>query len=259
MAASLPATCRRVILFDLDNTLYSFDRTNIHKMLRQNIHDVVRGALKLDDDAAAALENDYYARYGTTCCGLLNNHPELDIPDLCEKIHAVDIATAIPKPDAAIGAMLKELGRDGWDMWVFTNGEGGYAMRVLEAMGIKDAFRKPGGDAGENDRTNPCNGYKVIDCWQQWNATDKKNKPSVEAFAFASATANCDGADAVVVMVEDSLANLKVPAQRNWTPVWIGYGQALPEQAAADIAGCHTLAAVTDLPELLRSLHGSSN
>ena len=270
MTSTTATTQRRVVLFDLDNTLYTFAATGIAPLLLDNIRDVVHRALSPAGgtrDEALAIEADYYKRYGIAAKGLVDHHG-CDAVETCRDIHDIDVDACIPIPDPSIAEMLAAVVADGWEIWVFTNGELHYALRVLTALGVKEMFRRPAHEEddhvahpGEVTGQATCE-YRVIDCFTQWHGTAPEtcNKPHDAAFVAAAVLANADAAGCehpekpLIVMVEDSIANLRAPAALGWTPVWVGHG-ATPPSTEHEF---HHLEAITGLPALLRELHGTA-
>ncbi len=123
----------RAWVFDLDNTLYP-PAAALFAQMQPRITAFVGRALGLTEAEADALRDDYWRRYGTTLRGLMAEHG-MDPADYLGFVHDLDFSVLSPDPDLAsrIAALP---GR----RIVFTNGDAGYAGRVLAARGLAGAF-----------------------------------------------------------------------------------------------------------------------
>jgi pyrimidine 5'-nucleotidase len=243
-AAAAPAAApgsKGYIFFDLDNTLYSFAKTNIDKKMSSNIIDYVTKFCGMSPEDAISKTNQYYAEYGLTIAGLVRHH-HVDPEHYCRYVHNVGVDEVIER-DVALVEMMRSLQADGWNLWVLTNAVMGFALDVLKKLGVYDFFVD-----GEE--------LKVLDCFAQWEqgrgdaVALQTAKPSCSSYEFAMRRSGATPAD-VMVMVEDSLANLKVPQRLGWVPVWIGYGKELPDPANQEY---HVLNEVHALPTLLHNV-----
>jgi putative hydrolase of the HAD superfamily len=116
-------------IFDLDNTLYRAD-TDLFAQIDMRMGAYVARLLDLAPDEAKRLQKAYYRDHGTTLNGLINLH-DVDPEDFLEDVHAIDLSAL--EPDPALNAAIARLpGR----RFVFTNGCGNYAARVLERIGL---------------------------------------------------------------------------------------------------------------------------
>ncbi|NBR53207.1 MAG: pyrimidine 5'-nucleotidase [Rhodobacteraceae bacterium] len=96
--------------------------------------DFVQRALGVDRAEADRLRASYWARYGTTLAGLMNEHGVDPGPYLYE-VHEIDLSHL--DPDPALAAAIQRLpGR----RIVYTNGSRPYAERVLAARGLTGIF-----------------------------------------------------------------------------------------------------------------------
>jgi putative hydrolase of the HAD superfamily len=221
------------IVFDLDNTLYSFGQTGLHVQLRQNILEHVMKALNLDSDAAEKLSHDYYTNYGLTARGLKMHHPDVCIDSYLRAVHDID-HTRLPRDDP-LREMLIALAKSGWELWVMTNGTTKHAEDTLARIGVVDLFEG-----------------RIYDCVDQWEASKPEvhNKPEVESFAhFAKHVKQLP--DEPMVMVEDSMINLHGPARLGWKCVWISHGAAAPANAEPSAI---VLRSVYELPQVLADI-----
>jgi putative hydrolase of the HAD superfamily len=122
-----------VWLFDLDNTLYP-PETAFMGLIEARMTDFVAQHIGLSHDEAHALQKRYYRELGTTLAGLMAHHgvrPE----DYLDHVHNVPLDSLTPDPELA-AAIHRLPGR----RLVFTNGDERHAGRVLDHLGLADAF-----------------------------------------------------------------------------------------------------------------------
>ena len=77
-----------VWLFDLDNTLHNAD-AGIFYIINRAMTDYMAQRLKLSEEAASDLRQDYWHRYGATLAGLQIHHPEIDIREFLRESHPI--------------------------------------------------------------------------------------------------------------------------------------------------------------------------
>ena len=75
-----------VWLFDLDNTLHNAE-AGIFYIINRAMTEYMTGRLKLSEEAASHLRQDYWHRYGATLAGLQIHHPEVDIDEFLRESH----------------------------------------------------------------------------------------------------------------------------------------------------------------------------
>ena len=230
------------IFFDLDNTLYSYEATGLHIAMRKHIDSYFAKHLDIPDAEAAELANTYYHKYGLAGLGLLNHHADkVDIEDYLAYVHDELPVDETLKADPALAATLTKLGGDGWESWIFTNSTIRHARRCLKALGVHEAFVTADGveriveidTMWKGTREMACTGNKAV------------NKPDAGAYDVMAAVSGLKEGEKAV-MVEDSPANLAVPKQRGWVPVWIGHGSAKVPAAVTD-AGYVVINAIDEL------------
>ena len=122
-----------VWLFDLDNTLYP-PGTGFMGLIEARMTAFVARHVGLSHDDAHTLQKRYYRELGTTLAGLMAHHgvrPE----DYLDQVHDVPLDSLTPDPDL-IAAIHRLPGR----RLVFTNGDQRHAGRVLNHLGLADAF-----------------------------------------------------------------------------------------------------------------------
>ncbi|HWA70047.1 MAG TPA: pyrimidine 5'-nucleotidase [Rhizomicrobium sp.] len=177
-------------IFDLDNTLYRADN-GIFAQIESRMTDYVERFLRLPRDAARAVQKDLYRQYGTTLNGLMREH-QVDAEDYLAYVHDIELHDL--GPDAALKAALARLpGR----RFVFTNGCANHAARILDRIGLSQAF-----DA-------------VWDIRSMAFAP----KPQPQAYASVMAVAGVDGPKAA--MFDDIARNLVPARAAGMTTVWL--------------------------------------
>lgn len=72
-------------LFDLDNTLHNAE-AGIFYIINRAMTEYMAGRLKLSEEGASQLRQEYWHRYGATLAGLQIHHPEIDIDEFCVKV-----------------------------------------------------------------------------------------------------------------------------------------------------------------------------
>ena len=126
---------RTVWLFDLDNTLHDAG-AYVFGALHQAMGDYTAAALQIDADQAQALNHGYWHRYGATLLGLMRHHgvkPAHFLHDT-HRLPGLEQRLAGHRHDFA--ALRRLPGRK----IILTNAPRAYALRVLAALGIADAF-----------------------------------------------------------------------------------------------------------------------
>jgi len=120
-------------VFDLDNTLYP-PRARLFDQIEVRMTDWVMEVLGVDKAEADRLRRHYWAKYGTTLAGLMQEHGVDPAPYLT---HVHDISLDHLEQDADLAAHIRNLpGR----RIVYTNGSAPYAERVLAARGLNGLF-----------------------------------------------------------------------------------------------------------------------
>jgi putative hydrolase of the HAD superfamily len=238
------------LVFDVDNTLYSFDDTGFGDVLNRRILEYMVTKLGFSHADAQRRSQEYYIRYGLTAHGLHKDFG-VDLNDYCAFVNQCDYSRL--RPDPGLSAALEGLNDEGHELWFMTNADMAHAVNVLEALGVAKLFRRPTA-TGANGELCQWNGF---DCFQQWDFSEPKmqNKPMVGAYealiAYMSEQSN------EVAMIEDSLINLEAPHRLGWKTVWISHGRSLPRdsQFLPDI----TVRSISDLPYAFAQLGISSS
>jgi len=120
-------------VFDLDNSLYPA-ACDLFALVDRRIRDYVARRLDLDPDEARRVQKGFFRDHGTTLAGLMANHG-VDPHDFLDYVHDIDMARLAVDP-ALVAALDALPGRK----FIFTNADERYARRVLDAIGLANAF-----------------------------------------------------------------------------------------------------------------------
>ncbi|MBS0124531.1 pyrimidine 5'-nucleotidase [Thetidibacter halocola] len=120
-------------VFDLDNTLYP-PAARLFDQIETRMTAFVMKTAQVGRAEADRLRARYWAEYGTTLAGLMENH-RVDPDEYLVDVH--DIAFDALEPDPHLADCIAALpGRK----IVYTNGSAPYAAQVLRARGLDAAF-----------------------------------------------------------------------------------------------------------------------
>ncbi len=125
-----------VILFDLDNTLYSSER-EVGNLVHNRINRYMIEVVGIPRDEVDVLRHSYWKRYGLTMQGLMRHHG-VDPEDYLSYVHNVDI-NSILRPDPELCRALQTLPLR---KAIFTNSSLDHSERVLNALGLDGAFEE---------------------------------------------------------------------------------------------------------------------
>lgn len=120
-------------IFDLDNTLYPA-KADLFALIDVKMGEYIQGLLGCDPVLARETQKRYFIEHGTTLSGLMHHHG-IEPREFLDYVHDISMERLEVDPalNAAIGALP---GRK----LIFTNGDADYAGRVLEKLGLSDAF-----------------------------------------------------------------------------------------------------------------------
>lgn len=210
-------------LFDLDNTLYP-GSTDLFAQMNQRIGAYVARLLNLDPDAAHRVQKDYFISHGTTLAGLMAEH-QVDPAAYLADVHDIDFSVLTPDPDlaAAIAALP---GR----RIIHTNGDAGYARRVLAARALPE---------------------DLFDAVYGIEEAGFHPKPDPRAYAPILAASGIDPTRAA--FFEDDPRNLIVPHDLGMRTVLVGDGRHGPDALTGGV-GPHVQHRTHDLTGFLRAL-----
>lgn len=123
-----------LILFDLDNTLYSRD-LDLWRLIHERITAYVGRELALPLEEAEIVQRLYWIEYGTTLTGLIQEHGMDPAPYLAD-VHDVNVGEHL-QPNPVLDAILTALPQR---KAVFTNATAAHARNVLTALDILEHF-----------------------------------------------------------------------------------------------------------------------
>ena len=192
-------------IFDLDNSLYPHS-CNLFELVDQRIGLYVQQLTGLDPVAARRVQKNYFHAHGTTLAGLMAEHG-VEPGHFLDFVHDIDLArvTADPQLVAAMDALP---GRK----FIFTNAGEDYARRVLDRLGLANAF----------------------DGLHDIHAMNYVPKPDPEAYAAICARHEIDQRRAL--FADDMVRNLKPARAIGITTLWIDNGSEQgPQAAPADL------------------------
>jgi putative hydrolase of the HAD superfamily len=174
-------------LFDLDNTLHDSSRA-IFTAINHSMTAAVMQSLNLDLDAATQLRTRYWRQYGATVIGMVRHHG-VDAETFLNLSHGFEIAPLVHS-EHGLAAKLRRLpGRK----ILLTNAPRKYAREVLKTLGILHQF----------------DGMWSINHMRLQGRIKPKPSPSLMKQVLARLGASA----ARVVLVEDTLKNLKTARQ----------------------------------------------
>jgi putative hydrolase of the HAD superfamily len=198
----LPTALRHIDcwIFDLDNSLYP-SSADLFALIDQRMTLFIQQLVGCDPVTARKVQKDYFRDHGTTLAGLMREHGT-DPHHFLDFVHDIDLARIAADP-RLVAALDRLPGRK----LVFTNGDEAYARRVLEKLGLGNAF----------------------DGLHDIHAMDYVPKPDPGAYARMCARWEIDPTRAL--FVEDMARNLAPAKALGMTTVWIDNGS---EQAEAE-------------------------
>jgi putative hydrolase of the HAD superfamily len=197
-----PSGLIKVILFDLDETLYPRS-TGLMQAIGRRIQTYMEQRMGMAPELVARLRPEYVKLYGTSLRGL-QLHYEVDSEDYLRYVHDVALSEFIA-PNPLLRTMLAGMTRP---KVIFTNATREHALNVTRILGVEDMF----------DR--------IIDVRQ----FDYVGKPHPSAY---DSTARLLGVLPIdCLLVEDNVRNLRPAKQLGMTTVMVG--DHLPETDAVD-------------------------
>src|SRR6266852_6294543 len=183
----------RVVLFDLDNTLYP-PECGLLQHLDDRINEFVSGRLRLSLEETKALRRRYIEQYGTTLHGLQAEHGLPPSEYLAAVHNGVPLGQFLNRDEELLAALAAiEI-----EKVVFTNAPREYARRVMQCLGLDSHFRV------------------VIDL----EFHEYTGKPFREA--YERVVAHLEVRPEECVLVEDTLRNLRAAKELGMITVLVG-------------------------------------
>src|SRR3954463_14556723 len=199
----LPPALRHVDswIFDLDLRL-SPASADLFSLIDVRMGRFIQQLLGCGESEARAVQKGFFRDHGTTLAGLMANHGT-DPRAFLDYVHDIDLARIAADP-RLVAALDRLPGRK----FVFTNGDESYARRVLDRLGLANAF----------------------DGVQDIHAMGYVPKPDPRAYA-----AMCErhAIDPVRALFAEDMARNLVPAKKlGMTTVWVDNGSEQASHAA---------------------------
>ncbi|HEY0411832.1 MAG TPA: pyrimidine 5'-nucleotidase [Allosphingosinicella sp.] len=218
----LPAPLRHVDswIFDLDNSLYPAS-ADLFALIDVRMGEFIQQLLGCGHDEARRLQKGYFRAHGTTLAGLMAAHG-VEPKAFLAFVHDIDLARLSADP-RLVAALDRLPGRK----FVFTNGDEAYARRVLDRLGLANAF----------------------DGLHDIHAMDYVPKPDPRAYAAMCERYAIDPARAL--FVEDMARNLAPAKALGMTTVWIDNGS---DQASHAADGAFIDYRIADIGEWLTGI-----
>lgn len=183
-------------IFDLDNTLYPHE-ADLFALIDARMGEFIGGLLGVDPVAAKKIQKDYFRLHGTTLSGLMSDHG-VDPHAFLDFVHDIPMGRLSPDPRVVDG-IARLPGR----RFVFTNGDAGYAARVLDALGLAGLFED------------------VYDI----HRLEYRPKPHAAGYADMCRAFGIVAAESL--FVEDMARNLAPAKALGMTTVWVNNGSEL--------------------------------
>jgi len=189
----------RVILFDLDDTLYARG-TGLWPAIGRRINEYMTNRLGLDEAEASRLRQRYLETYGTTLNGLRAEF-KIDTEVYLAFVHDLPLERYLePSPE-----LSQMLGRLPQRKIIFTNADTQHAERVMARLGVTEHFER------------------IIDV----RALNFVNKPQPAAYAQALELIGARAGECV--FLDDAVRNLRPARDIGMTAVLVSpAGSPLP-------------------------------
>ena len=190
-------------IFDLDNSLYPAS-CNLFELIDLKMGEFIQRLLGVDAAEARRVQKNYFREHGTTLAGLMAAEG-VDPHEFLDFVHDIDLARVVADP-AVVDAIDRLPGRK----FVFTNGDEAYAGRVLERLGLANAF----------------------DGMHDIHAMGYVPKPNPQAYSAMCERHAIEPKTAL--FVEDMARNLKPAKALGMTTVWVDNGSEQASHGADD-------------------------
>ena len=202
----------RTWIFDLDNTLHNAS-PHIFPHINRAMTQYLETELGIDNEAASALRQQYWKRYGATLLGLMRHHGT-DPRHFLWQTHQFPELRRMLVREPLLRATLRRLpGRK----FVFSNAPVHYSRAVLKGLAIADLF----------------------DAVFSIERTRYRPKPDVHGFLRLVRTNHLRARRCI--MVEDTLANLRTAKKLGMKTVWVSHERRAPRYVDLRIANLSEL------------------
>jgi putative hydrolase of the HAD superfamily len=120
-------------IFDLDNSLYPAS-ANLFELIDLRMGRFIQQLLGCGPVEARRIQKQYFQEHGTTLAGLMAENG-VDPHDFLDFVHDIELARISADP-----VMVDTISRLPGRRFVFTNGDAGYAARVVDRLGLAGLF-----------------------------------------------------------------------------------------------------------------------
>lgn len=210
-------------IFDLDDTLYP-KSSGLNIIIQNSLTKYIANYLKISIDAARELCVDYYRKYGSTICGLMET-TDIKPRQFVREVHQnLDLSVIAPNPrlDEALSHLQGK-------KYIFTNGSYCHGLRVCKKLGIE----------------------KNINGFFGAQSTNFIPKPDPRAFEEFFARYQID--PKASIFFDDSFRNLETISKMGTKTVWIADSQ--QELDSYKILPSYVDYATADITSWLEELH----
>jgi len=122
------------LFIDLDDTLY-INEDGLWAAIKERMSQYMIEKLDIPAEKVPDLREHYYATYGTTLRGLQHDF-HVDADEYLRYVHDIPLDRYL-KPDPELKELLLKIPQK---KWIFTNADSDHAIRVLDVLGVRDAF-----------------------------------------------------------------------------------------------------------------------
>lgn len=197
MEKNRAAAMIRHFLFDLDNTLYPLDQTELLHEVRKKMEDWICTHLHIPRQEARRLREFYRERYGSTLRGLCR-HYGVDPEKFLREVHDTIDPRRFLQPNEALRNVLENLPAPAS---ILSNAPASWVERVLKALGVRSFFEH------------------IFDI----AFADYRGKPDPEV--YRACLAHLKLSPEQVVFLEDDPANAEAAAEVGLVTFWVGKGK----------------------------------
>lgn len=202
-----PWSSRRLLLIDLDDTLYRVPEIAI--LMRENIQGFMQDRLQIPAEEVAALCAECYSTYGTTMAGLEARGYHLPYDEWHAAVHGALPYDRLLSKDTALGQLLHNIPLP---KWIFTNADIKHATTCLQLLGLSHHFE--GIICFESIQLAASQqGLKTAAC-------PITCKPDEQAFKLA--LQQCGGEAATTIFLDDSTRNVATATRMGMFTVQVG-------------------------------------
>lgn len=192
-------------IFDLDNSLYPAS-CDLLGLMGIRMRQFIQRLVGCDEQEAFQIQKRHFHQHGTTLAGLMREHG-IDPREFLDFVHDIDLAQLIADP-RVVAALDGLPGRK----FIFTNADEGHARRVLDRLGLANAF----------------------DGMHDIHAMNYVPKPDPDAYSAMCDALGVDPARAL--FVDDMVRNLAPAKALGMVTVWVDNGSEQAGELGDDLA-----------------------